>query len=121
MRAWFAVGALLGFVAVAAGAFGAHALAARIPAERLATWELGTRYQVVHALALLAATWASVQWPRFPLAWAGGLFLAGTVVFCGTLYALALGAPRWLGAVTPVGGLALLAGWLVLAVGALRG
>lgn len=121
IRLLFATGAALGLLGVAAGAFGAHALEARLSADRLATWELAVRYQIVHALALLAAAWAASHWARFPAAWAGGLLVAGTIVFCGTLYALALGGPRWLGAVTPLGGLALLAGWATMVVGALRG
>jgi uncharacterized membrane protein YgdD (TMEM256/DUF423 family) len=113
--------ALAACLAVAAGAFGAHALEARLTPERLSTWELAARYQLFHALALLAFAWAAAEWPRFPAALGGGLLLAGLVIFCGTLYALALGAPRWLGAVTPVGGVLLLAAWLSAAVGALRG
>ncbi len=120
-RILFAAGAGLALLAVAAGAFGTHALQARIPSDRLATWDLAARYQLAHALALLALAWASTQWERFPAALAGGAMLFGIVVFSGTLYALALGAPRWLGAVTPVGGVALLLAWLAAAVGALRG
>ena len=120
-RTWFAAGSLLGFLAVAAGAFGAHALEARLTPERLATWELAARYQGTHALALLALSWATVQWPRFPGSAAGALLVTGTVIFSGTLYALALGGPRWLGAVTPLGGVCLLGGWLTLAWGAVRG
>jgi uncharacterized membrane protein YgdD (TMEM256/DUF423 family) len=120
-RALFTAGATFAFLAVAAGAFGAHALEARLTPDRLATWELAARYQLFHALALLAFAWAAAQWPRFPAALAGGLLLGGLIVFCGTLYALALGAPRWFGAITPIGGVMLLAGWLTAAIGALRG
>ena len=119
-RTWFAAGSLLGFLAVAAGAFGAHALETRLAPERLATWELAARYQAIHALALLALAWAAVHWPRFPDTLAGTLLIGGVLVFSGTLYGLALGGPRWLGAVTPIGGLGLLAGWLVMAWGAAR-
>jgi uncharacterized membrane protein YgdD (TMEM256/DUF423 family) len=120
-RILFAAGAALALLAVAAGAFGAHALRARLPADGLETWELAARYQMVHALALLAFAWAATQWQRYPAALAGGLMIAGVLVFSGTLYALALGAPRWFGAITPIGGVALLVAWLVAAVGAIRG
>lgn len=121
IRCLFATGAALGFIGVTAGAFGAHALESKLAPDRLATWELAVRYQLVHGLALLAAAWAASRWPGFPTIWTGALMLGGTVVFCGTLYALSLGAPRWLGAVTPIGGLALLAGWATMIVGAWRG
>jgi len=114
-RLFFALGALSGFLSVALGAFAAHALKARIGADALATFELGVRYQMSHALALLAVGWAFTRWPGPALAASGWLFVGGTLLFSGTLYALGLGAPRWLGAVTPVGGFALLCGWLALA------
>ncbi len=120
-RLFFVLGALSGFISVAAGAFGAHALRARLDAPALAIFETGVRYQFFHALALMAAAWAVGRWPGPFGAWSGWLFVGGTVVFSGTLYALALGAPRWLGAVTPIGGLAMLAGWLCLAAAAWRG
>lgn len=120
-RMFFAIGSVLGLLAVAAGAFGAHALEARLAPDRLETWDLAARYQMVHALALLAVAWAATQWPRGWAVPAGWLLVAGVVIFCGTLYALALGGPRWLGAVTPMGGLAFLAGWLLLGLTALRG
>lgn len=119
-RTFFILGCILALLAVAAGAFGAHALEARLTAERLATWETGARYQTYHALALLATAWAAQQWGGAAQA-AGWLFVAGIVVFCGTVYALALGGPRWLGAITPIGGLAFMAGWALLAWSAVRG
>lgn len=120
-RLLFAAGAAMAFLGVAAGAFGTHALQARLAPDRLATWELATRYQMIHALALLGVAWASTHWERFPATLAGGAMLSGIVVFSGTLYALALGAPRWFGAITPIGGVALLVGWAAAAVGAVRG
>ena len=114
-RTFYALGALLAGLAVAAGAFGAHALQPRLAPERLATYEIAVRYQLYHALALLALAWAVERWPAAGLVPAGWLLLAGVVVFAATLYALALGAPRWLGAVTPLGGLCLIAGWLLIA------
>lgn len=120
-RTFFALGSLAAFIAVAAGAFAAHALEARLTPERLETWQLGARYQIYHALALLAVAWAATRWPGPLTTSAGWLFVAGIVVFCGSLYALGLGAPRWFGAITPIGGLSFLLGWLLLAWAALRG
>jgi uncharacterized membrane protein YgdD (TMEM256/DUF423 family) len=120
-RLFFGLGAVFAFLAVAAGAFGAHSLAARIPADRLATFETAARYQMFHALALLGVAWATARWPASLAPLAGWLFIAGTLVFAGTLYGIALGGPRWLGAVTPFGGLSLLAGWLVLTYVAVSG
>jgi uncharacterized membrane protein YgdD (TMEM256/DUF423 family) len=120
-RTFLLLGALLAFLGVAAGAFGAHALGGRVPAERLATFEIGVRYQMYHALALLAVAWAAGRWPGGMTVAAGWLFVTGVVIFSGSLYAMTLGGPRWLGAVTPVGGLCLLAGWLLLALRVVRG
>jgi len=120
-RLFFVAGAVLGLLAVAFGALGAHALEARLVPERLATWELGARYQMYHALALIAAAWATGRWPGTASTLAGWLFILGVLVFCGTLDALALGSPRWLGALTPIGGVAFLAGWAVLGWSAFRG
>ena len=119
-RLFFGLGALFGLVGVAAGAFGAHALRDRLAPDLLAVFEVGVRYQLVHALALLATAWAAGRWPGGGTHAAGWLFVAGTVVFSGSLYLLALTGQRWLGAVTPLGGLALLAGWASLAWAALR-
>ena len=114
-RTFFLIGAVSAFVGVAAGAFGAHGLKERLSAEMLAVFETGVRYQMYHAFALIAAAWAVARWPgALPVA-AGWLFVAGTLVFSGSLYALSLTGQRWLGAVTPLGGLAFLAGWLCLA------
>lgn len=106
-----AVGAVLGFLGVAAGAFGAHALRDSVTAERLAIFETAARYHLVHALAILAA-----HLLRAPFA--GWAFLAGTIVFSGSLYLLVVLDRSWLGAVTPIGGVLLLAGWAALAVAA---
>lgn len=112
----FAVGAVLGALGVAFGAFGAHALETRLTAERLATFETAVRYQLVHALAILAA--ALLGGERAILA--GTLFVAGTAVFSGSLYLLVLTGTRWWGAVTPIGGVGLIAGWVLLASAGLR-
>jgi uncharacterized membrane protein YgdD (TMEM256/DUF423 family) len=114
-RMFALLGAVSGFLAVAAGAFGAHALRARIPADLLAVYETGVRYQMYHALALFAVAWVSTRSTAPQVAWAGWLFVAGTIVFSGSLYALSLTGIRWLGAITPIGGVAFLAGWLALA------
>ena len=114
-RIFFTLGGLLGFLGVGLGAFGAHALKSRLDAEMLATFEVGVRYQMYHALALLAVGWACTRWPGALVNASGWLFVAGTLVFSGSLYALSLTGMRWLGAITPIGGVALLAGWLCLA------
>ncbi len=113
----FAVAA--GTSAVAAGAFGAHALRPLLLAHgRAETWQTAVLYHLIHALALLAVALAlrheTAPRPARRLARAGDLFAAGIVLFSGSLYALALGAPSWLGPVTPLGGLCFLAGWLAL-------
>ena len=120
-RLFFALGSLSAFLAVALGAFGAHALKARLDANMLAVFETGVRYQMVHALALLAVGWACTRWPGPAVTTSGWLFLVGTVFFSGSLYALALTGTRWLGAVTPIGGVAWLSAWLLLAWAAWRG
>jgi uncharacterized membrane protein YgdD (TMEM256/DUF423 family) len=120
-RVFFGVGAASAFIAVAAGAFGAHALRARLSPELLAVFETGARYQMYHALGLIAAAWAAARWPGGLTHWAGWLFVAGTLLFSGSLYALALSGLRWLGAVTPLGGVAFLGGWACLMMAAWRG
>ena len=120
-RIFFALGALSGAMAVALGAFGAHGLKTRLPADLLATFETGVRYQMYHALALLAVAWAVTRWAGSSLpAAAGWLFVAGTVLFSFSLYLLALTGQRWLGAITPLGGVAFVAGWVCLALAAWR-
>ena len=113
-RLFFSIGCAFGFVGVALGAFAAHALKARLAPEQLANFEVGVRYQLIHALALLAVAWACTRWPGRRANASGWLFIVGTLLFSGSLYALSLSGVRGLGMVTPVGGLALLAGWLCL-------
>ncbi|MBI1942296.1 MAG: DUF423 domain-containing protein [Betaproteobacteria bacterium] len=120
-RLFFTLGSLSAFAGVALGAFAAHGLKSRLGPELLATFETGVRYQMYHAFALLAVGWAQARWPGSILTASGWLFVAGTLLFSGSLYALSLTGARWLGAVAPVGGLALLAGWLCLAWGAWKG
>ena len=120
-RLFFSIGAGLAGLAVALGAFGAHALKARLDAAMLANFETGARYQMYHALALLAVAWAVNRWPASGLpAIAGWLFVAGVGLFSGSLYLMAFTGQRWLGAVTPLGGAAFLAGWLCLIIAAWR-
>lgn len=119
-RIFAALGAIFGLLAVALGAFGAHALSGRVPSEDLEIFETGVRYHMYHALALFAAAWAAARWPGAWTTASGWLFAAGIVVFAGSLYLLVATGHRWLGAVTPLGGAAFLAGWLLLAVAALR-
>lgn len=114
-RLFFILGSLSAFVGVALGAFAAHGLKSRLTPELVATFEVGVRYQLIHALALLAVAWAHTRWPGAVLTAGGWLFVAGTLLFSGSLYVLCLSGARWLGAVTPFGGLAFLAGWLCLA------
>ena len=120
-RLFFSLGAASAFVAVAAGAFGAHALRARLDAGALAVFETGARYQMYHALGLLAVGWAAARWPGPWATRAGWLFVLGTLLFSGSLYGLALSGVRWLGAITPLGGVAFLAGWICLALAARQG
>jgi uncharacterized membrane protein YgdD (TMEM256/DUF423 family) len=114
-RVLFAIGSILAGLGVAAGAFGAHALRDSLPAERLAVFETGVRYQMYHALALLVMAWAVSRWPERGLEAAAWLLLAGTIVFSGSLELLAVTGLSWIGAITPIGGLALIAGWAVAA------
>jgi uncharacterized membrane protein YgdD (TMEM256/DUF423 family) len=120
-RAFALAGALSAFIAVAAGAFGAHALRARLAPDLLAVFETGARYQMYHALALLAVAWAATRWPGVPVRAAGWLFIGGTLLFSGSLYLLALTGARWLGAITPLGGLLLLVGWAAFGIGIVKG
>lgn len=119
-RLFAALGALNGLVAVAAGAFGAHALKARLDADRLAVWETGARYQMYHALALVAVAWLCERTGARAATAAGWSMTAGIVLFSGSLYALALSGVRGLGAVTPLGGLCFLVGWGLAAFSAWR-
>jgi uncharacterized membrane protein YgdD (TMEM256/DUF423 family) len=114
-RVFFAAGCVSAIVAVSLGAFGAHGLRARLGPDLLATFEIGVRYQMYHALGLLAVGLALSRWPSTTTVLAGWLFIAGTLVFSGSLYVLALTGVRWLGAITPVGGAAFIAGWIALA------
>jgi uncharacterized membrane protein YgdD (TMEM256/DUF423 family) len=114
------LGAISAFIGVAAGAFGAHALEARLSSDLLAVYETGVRYELFHAVALLVVGLAADRWPKAGWGRAGWMFLFGTVLFSGSLYVLALTGARALGAVTPLGGLCFLIGWSLAAVAATR-
>jgi uncharacterized membrane protein YgdD (TMEM256/DUF423 family) len=119
-RTFVVLGSLSAAIAVALGAFGAHFLRGRLTPELSSVFEVGVRYHTYHALALLVVAWTSTRWPGAATSAAGWLFVAGTVLFSGSLYLLALTGQRWLGAVTPLGGLAFILGWLALAWRVLR-
>ena len=114
-RKYLVLGAFSAGLAVALGAFAAHALKARLDPQALATFEVGARYQMYHALALLAVGLLAERRPTRLLWVSGALFVTGTLLFSGSLYMLSLSGVRWLGAITPLGGVALLAGWITLA------
>jgi uncharacterized membrane protein YgdD (TMEM256/DUF423 family) len=117
-RVFFVIGALSAFIGVAAGAFGAHGLKGQMSTEMLSVYEVGVRYQMYHAFALFIVAWALTKWPS-PLVTTGGwLFVIGTILFSGSLYLMSVTGVRWLGAITPLGGLAFLAGWVCIAWGA---
>jgi uncharacterized membrane protein YgdD (TMEM256/DUF423 family) len=124
LRGALAWGALLGLTGVAAGAFGAHGLRDRVDADAIEIWRTAAHYQQLHAVALVAVglLGEGKRSPRLDRALriAALSWVLGVLVFAGTLYAIVLGGPRVLGAVTPLGGLALMTGWLVLLAGALR-
>lgn len=109
--------ALHGLIGVGMGAFAAHGMSAAAPVA-VGWLDTGARYQLIHAAALLAV---GMQGGPGPLRWAGWAFAVGAALFAGTLYAMAFGAPRWLGAVTPVGGFLLLAGWALVGIRAIAG
>ena len=119
-RLFATLGSVSALIAVAAGAFGAHALRARLAPDLLAVFETGARYQMYHALGLLGVAWIASRSPSPLVAWAGWLFLLGTLLFSGSLYALALSGIRIFGAITPLGGVAFMAGWICLALAAHR-
>lgn len=117
-RIFVILGALSGAIGVGAGAFGAHALRERLEPRMLEVFETGARYQMYHAIALLAVAWIASRWPGSLSTAAGWLFVAGTVLFSGSLYAMALTGVRGLGAITPLGGVCFIAGWICLALAA---
>ncbi len=114
----FSAGACFGFLSVLLGAFGAHALKKHLAPDMLVIFETGVRYQVYHAFALLAAAWAVTVFDSKLIARAGTCFTAGIIIFSGSLYILALSGIKTFGAVTPIGGVLLMAGWVFMILGA---
>ncbi len=112
MNAWLLSAGVLGAIGVVLGAFGAHGLRERLTPEQLSSWETAVTYHLLHAVLLGGLAWNT---GTRPLGLTGALFTAGILLFSGSIYVLVLGGPRWLGPVTPIGGLALIAGWLSLA------
>lgn len=122
-RVFVMLGSLLMFLGVGAGAFGAHGLSGYFAryTDLAGTYDTAVRYQLIHGLGLFIAAWAASRWPGPLPTWAGYLFLAGVLIFSGSLYLLVFTRLRWFGAITPIGGVAFLAGWALLFVAAWRG
>jgi len=119
-RRLLAVGALMGFLAVVMGTFGAHVLDQKLSPKMLGVFDVGARYHMYHALAIICTAWVYHDHPGRVSAAAGCFFVVGVILFSGSLYLLAVTGARWLGMVTPIGGMAFLAGWGLLLVAALR-
>ena len=119
-RLFFAFGSGFALIAVITGAFAAHALKTRLSPDMFTTFEVAVRYQMYHALGLIAVAWAASQWSSQLIAASGWLFVAGIVIFSGSLYILSLTGIRWLGAITPIGGVAFIIGWGCLLWAAIR-
>jgi uncharacterized membrane protein YgdD (TMEM256/DUF423 family) len=118
-KVFFTSGALFGLLAFAAGAFGSHILKNKLSPDYLTVFEVAVRYQMYHALALMVLAWATLFFSSSLIPLAGWFFVFGTVIFCGSLYILVFSGVRWWGAITPVGGIILLLGWLLLVMGGL--
>ncbi len=116
-RTFFVTAAVLGFLGIAGGAFGAHALRGILDSDLLAVYETGIRYQMYHAFALVFTGWALQKYECRQFKLAGWFFIAGVALFSGSLYIMSFTGLRWFGAITPLGGLAFLAGWLSLIIG----
>ena len=110
---WISVAAIAGALAVMAGAFGAHGLRARVTPEQLASWATASQYQLLHSVVLLALA-LFAQHTGKPIRWPASLFTVGMVLFSGSIYLLVLTSWKWLGPITPLGGVCLIAGWLAL-------
>lgn len=119
-RLFVVLGAVSGAISVGAGAFGAHALRERLEPRMLEVFETAARYQMYHALALFAVAWAASRFPGVLTTSSGWLFVAGTLLFSGSLYAMTFTGIRALGAITPIGGVCFIAGWICLALAAAR-
>ena len=120
-RWWLLIGSIAGFLGVAGGAFGAHALKSRLTEQMLANFDTGTRYLLAHAVAMLVVGVLASREGAPELAGVGWSFAVGMTIFTGSLWLMALTNTRWLGAITPIGGTALIVGWVLLATAAARG
>ena len=120
-RWWLLIGSIAGFLGVAGGAFGAHALKSRVSEQMLANFDTGTRYLLAHAVALLVVGMLAGRPGTNGLTVVGSAFTVGMIIFTGSLWIMALTGHKWLGAITPIGGTALIVGWIALAVAAARG
>ncbi len=120
-RLFTIAGAISACLAVGFGAFGAHGLKGKLSDAHMVAYQTGVLYHLIHALALFAVAWAFTQWPGRLTSTAGWLFIAGTLLFSGSLYTLAISGVSRLGMITPLGGLLMMAGWVCLALGAYRG
>jgi uncharacterized membrane protein YgdD (TMEM256/DUF423 family) len=120
-RVFFALGSFSAALGVVAGAFGAHALRSKLTPDLFDVFQTGVKYHLIHAIGLLAVAWAVQRWGGGMVNAAGWMFVVGTVLFSGSLYALSLSGVRALGAITPIGGVAFVAGWVLLGITALQG
>lgn len=120
MKIFAILGSLLGAIAVATGAFGAHGLQSRVDERMLEVWETAARYQMYHALALFAVAWLVSQTQATSATVAGWSFFAGTLIFSGSLYIMVLSGVKWLGAITPIGGTIMIVGWIACLLAALQ-
>lgn len=120
MKLFFMLGTVFAGLGVVLGAFGAHALRSAMSPGDLATFEVGVRYQMYHALGLVTVAWATTRWDSVAVTAAGWSFVVGILVFSGSLYLLVVTGQRWLGAITPIGGVAFIFGWALLTWSALR-
>ena len=119
-RQLFISAALLSALALAMGAFGSHILKNDLSPDLFKIWETAARYHGIQSIGLFAAAWSADRWPGERQRFAGVLLLSGQLVFCGSLYTMALSGVRWLGAITPLGGLMMITGWLLLAYAVFR-
>ncbi len=117
---FFAIGSGFSLLGVLFGAFGAHTLKNKLSTEMLDTFDVAVRYQMYHAIGLIVVAWALSQWQNTLTTRAGWCFIVGILIFSGSLYILSLTETRWLGAITPIGGLAFIAGWGCLIIAAFR-
>lgn len=122
VKIFLVIAAISGLMAVVIGAFGAHGLKGKVAEDLMAIYQTGVQYHFYHTFALLCVSLLLLRYPQLGLLnWSGGFFIAGTLIFSGSLYVMALTGFRWLGAVTPMGGAALIIGWLLLALAAYKG